>query len=118
MSKQRKPPSPGRDSLSRRDIVKKMQEEHLRELGLTNKQVTEVLNAFLETYKDSIVENKRVEIRNFGVINSELVKGRVITHPETKEVLPASPYYRLAFKPSASFKELLKEKAIKEAQKL
>jgi len=115
MNKQQQPPSPGRDSLARREIVKQMQKEHLKELGLTNKMITEVLNAFLEVYKDSILNNKRVEIRNFGVMNSELVRGRLISHPETKEQTIASPYYRLAFKPSATFKDKLKQKAKKEA---
>lgn len=118
MEEKRHPPSPGRDSLARREIVKKMQDEHLKDLGLSNKVVMEVVNAFIEVYKDCIVENKRVEIRNFGVINSELIKGRVISHPETGEELAASPYYRLAFKPSASFKEKLRMKAKKEVQKL
>lgn len=114
----RKPPSPGRESLSRKEIVKQMQEQYLTKLGLSNKIVTEVLNAFIEVYKHSIIENKRVEIRNFGVVNSELVKGRVISHPETGEDIPASPYYRLALKPSASFKKKLREKAKIEVQRL
>lgn len=114
----KRPPNPGRESLARRDIVKKMRDGHLKDLGLSNKVLTQVVNAFIETYKDCILENKRVEIRNFGVINSELVRARQIKHPETGEVLPASPYYRLAFKPSAAFKEQLKAKALKEVQKL
>lgn len=112
----RRPPSPGRDSLSRKDIILQMQ-KHITDLGLTNKVVGEVLNAFIEVYKECIIDNTRVEIRNFGVINSTLIKGRIIVHPETKEELPASPYYRLAFTPSASFKGLLREKALKDAQK-
>lgn len=114
----RRPPSPGRESLARRDIVKKMQQEHLKDLGLSNKILTQVVNAFIETYKEAILEHKRVEIRNFGVINSELVRARQIKHPETGEILPASPYYRLSFKPSAAFREQLKAKALKEVQKL
>jgi len=111
----KQPPSPGRESLARREIVKQMQKEHLSELGLSNKTVTEVLNAFVAVYKDAILNNKRVEVRNFGVMNSELVRGRLINHPETKEQTIASPYYRLAFKPSAIFKEKLKARAKQEA---
>lgn len=110
----KQPPTPGRDSLARREIVKLMQKD-LKELGLTNKVITEVLNVFLEVYKEAVLNNKRVEIRNFGVMNSELVRGRLINHPETKEQTIASPYYRLAFKPSATFKDQLKQRAKKEA---
>lgn len=112
----KKPPFPGRDSLARREIVKQMQKKHLKHLGLSNKTLTDILNAFMDVYKDSIVENKRVEIRNFGVMSSELIRGRIIHHPETKEPTIAAPYYRVSFKPSAAFKSLLKEKAKKEAQ--
>jgi len=113
----RQPPSPGRKSLSRQDIVKKMQED-LRDLVLTNKVVTQVLNAFINVYKESILEAERVEIRNFGVMNSRLMRGMPINHPETKEELLASPYYKIGFKPSRSFRALLLEKAKKEVQKL
>jgi nucleoid DNA-binding protein len=111
----KKPPLPGRESLARREIIKQMQKEHLKDLKLSNKVLTEIVNAFIETYKDSIIKNKRVEIRNFGVMNSELIKGRIISHPETKEATISAPYYRLAFKPSATFKRLLRERAKKEA---
>ena len=114
----RQPPTPGRESLSRREIVRRMQDDYLDDLGLTNKIVTQVMNAFIEVYKECVLENKRVEIRNFGVLQRELLKGREIKHPETGELIPARPYYRIAFKPSASFKELLKQKAKEEAQKL
>ena len=116
MTKQ--PPSPGRESLSRKDIVKKMQDDHIKDLGLSNKVVTQVLNAFIEVYKESILKSDRVEIRNFGVINSRLMRGMPISHPETKEELLASPYYRLTLKPSATFREALIKKAKKEVQKL
>ena len=118
LKNKRKPPLPGRDSLARREIVKRMQERHLESLGLSNKVITEVLNAFIEVYKEAILESQRVEIRNFGVLESKLVKGRLITHPETNEEVPASPYYRIAFKPSAAFRDSLRQKAKQEVQKL
>ena len=110
----KRPPLPGRESLARREIVKKMQKQ-LKHLGVDSKTLTEILNTFLEVYKESILENKRVEIRNFGIINSELVRGRLVTHPETKERTIAAPYYRIAFKPSAAFKKQLRDRAKKEA---
>lgn len=95
-----------------------MQDNHLEDLGLSNRTVTQVLNAFIEVYKQSIIEAERVEIRNFGVMNSRLMRGMPINHPETKEELLAPPYYRIAFKPSRAFKKSLAEKAKKEVQKL
>jgi nucleoid DNA-binding protein len=110
----KRPSFPGRESLARKEIVRRMQKQYLKKLGLDNKTITEIVNAFMEVYKECIVESKRVEIRNFGVINSELVRGRLITHPETKERTIAAPYYRLTFKPSAAFKKQLRTRAKKE----
>jgi nucleoid DNA-binding protein len=110
----RQPPSPGRPSLSKKEIIKKMK-KHLTDVTITNKVMEKIIDAFLLAYKDSILENHRVEIRNFGVIRAELVRGRLISHPETKESTVASPYYKITFKPSATFKEALRARAKKEA---
>lgn len=110
----------GRDSLSKGDIVKKMQtylKESELKIELSNEMIREVLDSFLEVYKQSLLESPRIEIRNFGVMTSELFKGRTITHPVTKERAIASPYYKLTFKPNASFKRRLREKAKQEVQK-
>ena len=112
----RRPSEPGRDSLSRKELVDKMQ-EHIESLGLSNKTVSEVVEAFFTVYKQTVLENKRVEIRNFGIMTTELVRGRIIKHPETREQTIAPPYYRLAFKPSSAFKKLLKQKAKNEVTK-
>ena len=110
---------PGRDSLSKHDIVKKMQ-AFLKEnnLELTNGVVKQVLDAFLEVYKQSLLESPRIEIRNFGVMSSELFKGRTILHPTTGKPALASPYYKLTFRPNASFKKQLRQKAKLEVQKI
>lgn len=111
----RRPPSPGRDSLSKKEIVTRMKKEYLSDLSISKKVLERIVDAFLHAYKESILENNRVEIRNFGVIKAELVRGRIINHPETKEATVASPYYKITFKPSSTFKEALRARAKKEA---
>lgn len=111
-----RPKGKGRPSLSRKDIVSRMQGK-LEHLGLTNKLVGEVLEAFLDTYKECVIENERVEIRHFGVMQSSLVKGRIINHPETKEQVIAEPHYRIRFIPSQLFRQALREKAKVEVTK-
>ena len=113
----KQPPKPGRDSLSKYDIVKEMQ-KHIKDIGLTNKVVLKVLEAFMEVYKESIIDNPRVEIRGFGILSKELVKGRIIKHPETGEEAIASPYYKLSFAASKKFRERLRNKAKADIQKV
>lgn len=112
----RHPSEPGRDSLSRKQLLDKIKLS-LKDSNVSTKTITEVIEAFFKVYKEAVLENKRVEIRNFGIMTTELVRGRIIKHPETKEQTIAPPYYRLAFKPSSGFKKLLKQKAKKEVIK-
>lgn len=109
-------PGKGRKSLTRKQITEQMQ-EHLKDLGLPNKIVSRVLGAFLEVYKEAILENERVEIRGFGIVKSELIRGRLISHPETGEQVVAAPYYRISFIPSQAFRDKLKSRAKVEASK-
>ena len=103
----------GRESLTRKEIVQRMQVQ-LDDLGLSNKMLNRILNAFLEVYKESMLDSDRIEIRGFGIMKSQLIKGREIRHPETQETIPAEPYYRISFIPSQSFRDKLKERAKEE----
>ena len=110
----RQPTKPGRASLAREDIVNEMRKDHLSDIGITKRIITRVVKAFLEVYKKAILENNRIEIRNFGVFYLKLTPGREIVHPETREKIISPPYYRICFKPSNAFRQQLKEKAKQE----
>lgn len=105
-----------RDSFSRKQLFEKIKEQ-LKQTDISMKTISDVMEAFFESYKEAVLENKRVEIRNFGIMTSELVRGRIINHPETRRQTIAAPYYKLIFKPSSKFKKLLKQKAKKEVTK-
>jgi nucleoid DNA-binding protein len=92
-----------------------MKKEYLKDYSIPKKVLSKVVDAFILAYQDAILQSNRVEIRGFGVLSAVLVRGKIISHPETKEQTVASPYYRITFKPSASFKEAMREKAKKEA---
>jgi nucleoid DNA-binding protein len=109
-------PGKGRKSLTRKQIIEEMQVD-LKNLNLPNKLLNDVLNAFFEVYKEAILDNERVEIRGFGIMKSELIRGRLISHPETGEQVVAAPYYRISFIPSQSFRTKLKSRAKVEASK-
>lgn len=109
-------PGKGRKSLTRKQITEEMQLD-LKDLGLSIQVLNKVLNAFIEVYKESILDNERVEIRGFGIMKSELIRGRLISHPETGEQVVAAPYYRISFIPSQSFRSKLKARAKVEASK-
>jgi nucleoid DNA-binding protein len=114
----KRPPKPGRESLCKKDIIREIQQnDHVKYYKLNRKMVDAVILAFIEVLKKELLESDRIEIRTLGIINSELVLGRILKHPETKEETVASPYYRHKFKPCASFRRAMKEKAKNEAAK-
>jgi len=106
----------GRTSFTRKQIIEGIQQRS-GETDLTSKELSEVLSAFLETYKSAILQSDRVEIRGLGIIEKQLIRGRIISHPETKESTVAAPYYRLSFIPCKELRDALKEKAKEAAQK-
>jgi len=106
-----------RQVYSKKWIIDIMQKKHLRDRGLSNRLVLEVVEAFIETYKEAILTHKRVELPGFGTIRREFMKGRLLVHPKFKGEAIVSPYYRISFRPTKDFKLALKELAIEEVKK-
>lgn len=104
-----------RSSLTRRDILKRVQEK-IADLHIPDRLVKQVIKAVIDSYKDAILESKRVEIRRFATIKAELIKGKIVLHPETRQPVVVAPHYRMIFIPARNLREKLRELAKEEAK--
>ncbi len=66
------------------DIVKQIAKKH----KLKNKEILAAVDAILESLKETIVENGRLEIRDFGVFEVKQRKGRTGRNPRNNEEYP------------------------------
>ncbi len=78
------------------DIVKQIAKKH----QMTDKDVLAAVDAILESLKETIVENGRLEIRDFGVFTVKQRKGRIGRNPKNKKEYKIPPRMVVTFKPS------------------
>lgn len=78
------------------DLIKELAEKnpHLKE-----KDIKFLLESFLSIIKDSIKEDKRVELRSFGVFTPSLKKAREGLNPKTGKKIRVETKKSVRFKP-------------------
>lgn len=75
--------------------------------GLPRKEVVHVVNAFLESLKQALVEGRRIELRGFGVFEPKRKKRRIGRNPQTLETVVIPERVVIHFKPSRIIQDLL-----------
>jgi nucleoid DNA-binding protein len=90
------------------DIVKQI----ARQLSLKDKEALAVVDRILESMRDVIAANGRLEIRDFGVFQVKTRKPRVGRNPKDKKEYPIPPRAVITFKPG---KELKAHAVVQEA---
>lgn len=80
------------------------------ETGLTKKDVYIVINEFIEQIKQALLEEKRVDLRGFGVFEVKTRKPRIGRNPRTKEKVEIPKRKVVTFKPSKLFKVIKEER--------
>ena len=78
-------------------------------LGLTQNEVSGVVQAMLDTVTEVLADGKRVEIRNFGVFEVRTRDARMGRNPRTGEEVPIARKRIAAFKPGKFLKEWVQE---------
>lgn len=88
-------------------------EEYLKEisneLGYSQKEIDQIINAYLNRISSKIVSNDKVTITNLGTFQKTLIKPKVIFSPIDGSELNAKSYYRLTFTCSKQLLEKLKK---------
>ena len=84
------------------DIVKSVGEA----LNMKDKEALVVVDAIVESMKEVIIRDKRLEVRDFGVFQIKERKERIGRNPKNKKEYPIPPRKVVTFKSGKEIKNL------------
>jgi len=84
------------------DIVKSVGEA----LNMKDKEALAVVDAIVESMKEVIIRDKRLEVRDFGVFQVRERKERIGRNPKNKKEYPIPPRKVVTFKSGKEVKNL------------
>lgn len=90
--------------MNKGDIVAKISEE----TNLTQKQVDQVVSAFLEEIKNQVARDEKITLTGFGTFSKRHRKGRTGRNPRTGEEIKIAASSVPAFSAGKQFKETVK----------
>lgn len=101
--------------MTKKEIVKTISEE----LGLTQLKTKEIVQKTFDAIVDTLVEEKRIELRNFGVFEVKLRAARKARNPRTGDKVFVPKKYVVTFKPGKEMEErvrrMIEEKNARES---
>jgi len=97
--------------VTKKEIVRSISEE----LGLTQLKTKEIVQKTFDAIIQTLVEERRIELRNFGVFEVKLRAARKARNPRTSEEVMVEEKYVVTFKPGKEMEERVRE-LIKEAE--
>ncbi|KPJ53030.1 hypothetical protein AMJ39_06050 [candidate division TA06 bacterium DG_24] len=89
--------------MTKADLV----EEVASMTGLTKKDTAAVVDTFIDRIRAALKENKRIEIRGFGVFKNKERRRRTARNPRTGAPVEVPAGLVPTFKPSRKFKEIV-----------
>jgi nucleoid DNA-binding protein len=87
--------------VTKKEIVKQISDR----LGLTQLKTKEIVQLTFDAIVDTLLADKRIELRNFGVFEVKLRKARKARNPRTGEKVDVPPKYVVTFKPGKEMEE-------------
>jgi len=87
--------------VTKKEIVKQISEE----LGLTQLKTKEIVQKTFDAIIDTLLQEKRIELRNFGVFEVKRRKARKARNPRTGEKVDVEPKNVVTFKPGKEMEE-------------
>ena len=93
--------------MTKKDITKVIADKHTE---FTQKEVGEIIDAFIDTVKDSVASGEKVSIPKFG--NFEVVEraARECRNPSTGERMMVAACKVPKFKPAKDFKDCVNQR--------
>ena len=91
--------------VTKKDIVKRISEQ----TGLPQLKVKEVVQRTFEEIINTLVEEGRIELRNFGVFKVKARKARKARNPKTGNKVPVPAKYVVTFKPGKEMEQRVLE---------
>ena len=91
--------------VTKKEIVKTISEE----IGLTQLKTKEIVQKTFDAIVDTLVEDKRIELRNFGVFEVKQRAARKARNPRTGEKVLVPEKFVVTFKPGKEMEERVRE---------
>ena len=91
--------------MTKKDIVRTISEE----VGLTQQQTKKIVQKTFDAIIDSLVNERRIELRNFGVFEVKQRAARKARNPRTGHQVDVPEKYVVTFKPGKEMEARVKE---------
>lgn len=88
-------------SVTKKEIVKAISEE----LGLTQLKTKEIVQKTFDAIVETLVEDRRIELRNFGVFEVKKRAARRARNPRTNDSVEVPEKFVVTFKPGKEMEE-------------
>jgi len=98
--------------VTKKEIVKTISDE----IGLTQLKTKEIVQKTFDAIVETLVEEKRIELRNFGVFEVKKRAARKARNPRTGEKVYVAEKYVVTFKPGKEMEERVRELERKAAE--
>jgi nucleoid DNA-binding protein len=90
-----------KQTVTKKEIVKQISER----IGLTQLKTKEIVQLTFDAIVDTLLEDKRIELRNFGVFEVKQRKARKARNPRTGEKVDVPAKNVVTFKPGKEMEE-------------
>jgi len=87
--------------VTKKEIVKQISEK----IGMTQLRTKEIVQLTFDAILDTLLEDKRIELRNFGVFEVKQRKARKARNPKTGERVDVPAKNVVTFKPGKEMEE-------------
>jgi integration host factor subunit beta len=91
--------------VTKKEIVKQISED----LGLTQLKTKEIVQMTFDAIINTLIEDTRIELRNFGVFQVKKRKARKARNPRTGERVDVPPKNVVTFKPGKEMEERVRQ---------
>lgn len=91
--------------MTKKEIVKQISER----IGLTQLKTKEIVQLTFDAIVDTLIEDARIELRNFGVFQVKKRKARKARNPRTGERVDVPPKNVVTFKPGKEMEERVRQ---------
>lgn len=98
--------------MTKKEIVKAISDE----IGLTQLKTKEIVQKTFDAIVDTLVREKRIELRNFGVFEVKKRAARKARNPRTGERVDVAEKYVVTFKPGKEMEERVRRLAEESVQ--
>jgi integration host factor subunit beta len=91
--------------VTKKEIVKQISEK----LGMTQLKTKEIVQQTFDAIVETLLVEKRIELRNFGVFEVKRRKARKARNPRTGERVDVDPKFVVTFKPGKEMEEKVRQ---------